>query len=341
MKKSFVILVLLGCAVLVFGGGGREAAPDAVRPVVMRIATIEPSQNLGAVAVDRFGEIMKERTDGGFVVDSYHDSQLGGTDRLLEQVQTGALQAWRGSISALGRLKGDMVIAEFIYLFDNAEEAETIIRGDTIGAINEAIADEFGIKFVTASWTRLPRHIISKNPVTNIDELRGMLIRVPDARAYIESFRHMGAVPTPVAFTETYLALRQGVVDGAENHIESLYNMKWHEVAHHVALTYHSFDTTGFVVNVDWWNSLSEEYKELFLEVDAEVNEWWVEQQDDIVDDYMEKMRVEQGVEFHTVDVDSFRERVIPDAAMAVEAAGFWSEGLFEKVLDELRELRN
>lgn len=333
MKKFFLISLFFLCVILVFAGGKKEAESEKI---VMKIGTIENINNLGAKAVDRFAEIMKERSGGVFIVEPYHASQLGDTQKQLEQVKSGTLQSFRCSISSLGRFNGSIAISEFIYLFESAEQAEKVALGPTMNKLNDDLSREHGIRFVTASWTRLPRHILTKNPVKNLSDLKGMKIRVPDAKIYIESFKAMGATPTPVAFSEAYLAIKQGLVDGAENHVESLYNMKWYEVAKNLTLTYHSYDVTGFTVNQKWWDSIPEKYKKMFMEVDKEVNEWFVKELSTLQDDYINKMKAE-GVTVWNVDIVPFRNAVIPAAAIAVENDGFWEKGLFEKIQKEIK----
>jgi len=330
MKKIILVVsLLLVCTVFAF-------AEDTDK-IIMRVGDIENINNLGAKAIDRFAAIMKEKSGGAFTVVPYHAAQLGETQEELQQVKSGTIEAFRGGISVLGRIKGDMVISEFPYLFDSREQVEKTAMGPTISQLNDQIAKEHGIRFVTASWTRLPRHILTKTPVRKIEDLRGMKIRVPNAKAYVETFKCLGATPTPVAFNEAYLALKQGLVDGAENHVESLYNMKWYEVAKNLTLTYHSYDVTGFIVNQKWWDSIPDKYKKLFLEVDKEVNEWFVVEVDKLEDYYINKMKAE-GVTVWTVDIAPFKNAVIPAAPLACENEGFWEKGLFEKLQKELKE---
>ena len=333
MKKLILVSLLIMCTVFAFAGGKKEADTEKI---VMRVGTIENVNNLGAKAVNRFADIMKERSGGKFIVEPYHASQLGDTTKQLEQVKSGTLESFRCSISSLGRFNGSMAIAEFIYLFDSAAQAEKVALGPTMAKINDELSKAHGIRYITASWTRLPRHILTKNPVKNLADLKGVKIRVPDAKLYIESFKAMGATPTPVAFGEAYLAIKQGIVDGAENHVESLYNMKWYEVAKNLTLTYHSYDVTGFTVNQKWWDSVPEKYKKMFFEVDKEVNEWFVKELSTLQDDYINKMKAE-GVKVWEVDTAQFRNAVIPAAAIAIENEGFWEKGLFDKIVKEIK----
>lgn len=327
--RKVCLLVLVACLLLGMAAGGL-----AQEKVIMKVGTIENSNNLGALAVNRFAEIMKERTDGNFILEVYHDSQLGDAMQQLNQVKSGALQSFRCSISWLGNLVGDVAMVEFPYLCATAEEAEKICASPIMQAVNDRVAAEHGIRWVTASWSRLPRHILTKKPITSLADMKGIRLRVPDSKTYIESFKAMGATPTIVAFGETYLALQQGVVDGAENHVESLYNQKWHEVAQHLTLTGHAQDVTGFMVNDKWWQTVPEEYKEIFLQVDKEVNEWFVQELAKKEKEYLDLMKAE-GVTVHEVDVSEFQNAVFPQVAYAIEAEGFWAEGLVDKIIEE------
>ena len=326
--KKLGLLVLVLCLVL-----GSVSGALAADKVVMKLGTIENSNNLGALAVNRFADIMKERTDGNFVIEIYHDSQLGDAMQQLDQVKSGTLQGFRCSISWLAGYVGDVGIVEFPYLCATAEEAEKIAMSEALQEVNDRVAADHNIRWVTASWSRLPRHLMTKKPVTSLEDLKGMRLRVPDAKTYIESFKALGATPTIVAFGETYLALQQGVVDGAENHIESLYNQKWHEVAPHLTLTGHAQDVTGFMVNAKWWDTLPEEYKTLFVEVDKEVNEWFVEELAKAADKYMELM-IQEGVTVHEVDVAEFENAIFPGVAYAIEEEGFWAPGLTDLIIE-------
>lgn len=341
MKKIIVTLLILSVTTFaVFASGQEEAvaSTDGSLPKVeMKIGDIENPNNLGAKAIDRFAQIMSEKSDGNFKISTFHASQLGDAMKQLDQVKSGTIQSFRGSISWLQCYNPDVAIVEFPYLATSVEEAESIFKSPALTAVNEQLKDKHGIQWVTASWTRLPRHILTNDKIEKPEDLDGVKIRVPDSKTYIECFKAMGASPTIVAFNETYLALQQGIVNGAENHILSLFNMKWFEQGKHVALTGHAYDTPGFIVNSKWWDNLPQEYKDMFIETDAEVNEWYKSQLDAVAKDYMEKMEA-SGIEFHEVDQNEFASRCVPDVALEIEKEGYWSEGLFEEIYNYLNK---
>ncbi len=341
MKKIIVTVLLTVFATLSLLASGQKdtvVTQDGSLPKVeMKIGDIENPNNLGALAIDRFAEIMKEKSGGKFIITAFHASQLGDAMKQLDQVKSGTIQSFRGSISWLQCYNPDVAIVEFPYLATSVDEAESIFKSPALLAVNNNLREKHGIEWVTASWTRLPRHILSNKLIEKPEDLDGVKIRVPDSKTYIECFKAMGASPTIVSFNETYLALQQGIVDGAENHILSLYNMKWFEQGKHVALTGHAYDTPGFIVNSKWWSSLPQEYKEMFIETDAEVNEWYKSQLETVAEDYMKKME-ESGISFHEVDQNAFASLCVPNVALEIEKEGYWSEGLFEEIYNYLNK---
>lgn len=305
--------------------------------VTMRVGDIENVANLGAVALDRFSDQIKAKSNGTIIVRAFHASQMGSANKQLQLVKSGALQAFRGSISWLAQFDTGFSLLDFPFTLTSESQAKIVANSAPLKTLNDKLAARHGIRFVTAGWTRLPRQVMVNRPVAGVADLENVKLRVPEVYAYIESFKALGASPTPVAFGETYLALKQGVVDGAENHVESLYNMKWFEVAKHLVITDHSYDITGFIVNDKWWNGLADDQRTLIIDTFNDVDAWFVRENKTLQQKYIDLMVKEGGVQVHTVDKAGFISRVVPDAMTAAEKAGEWEVGLWDDIQAMLR----
>ena len=100
------------------------------------------------------------------------------------------------------------------------------------------------------------RHMLSvKSPIKTLDDLKGMKIRVPNATIYVDMFKDMGANPTTTAFSETYQALQQGVVDGCECDLANIVQQNWMEVNNYMSYTYHLAAMNVICINQEKWNS--------------------------------------------------------------------------------------
>lgn len=330
MKKILVLFLLVASNIVVFAGGSQGE-------VTMRVGDIENVANLGAIALDRYADLIAEKSNGTIKVRAFHASQMGSAMKQLELVKSGTLESFRGSISWLVAFDTGFGLTDFPFLCANAEQAKIIALSPALARLNDKLAETHGMRFVTAGWIRLPRQILLSKEVSSIEELKGIKIRVPESYAYIESFKALGFAPTPVAFAEVYLALKQGVVDGAENHVESLYNMKWYETSKHLYITDHSYDITGFIVNDKWWQGLTQEQRDLIVSTYDEVDQWFIEQNANLQDEYIEKMKAEGGVQVHIVDKESYRNMVYPQVMMQAEKNGEWEAGLWEEIQNLLK----
>ena len=104
--------------------------------------------------------------------------------------------------------------------------------------------------------------------------MKGLKIRVADTPLMFAMPKATGASPAPVAFSEVYLALQQGVVDAQENPLETIYNMKFYEVQDYISLTAHMMEPAHFVVSKILWDKLSEEEQQMLFRIGKEVSDY-------------------------------------------------------------------
>jgi TRAP-type C4-dicarboxylate transport system substrate-binding protein len=107
------------------------------------------------------------------------------------------------------------------------------------------------------------RHLLTKEPVTNLDELAGTKIRVPELRVWIDFWQLLGANPTPLPYAEQYNALSTGVIEGLEADFFSILGFNWYEQAPHLTLTNHWFLPKAVRVNAAWLDGLAPELQDL------------------------------------------------------------------------------
>ena len=136
------------------------------------------------------------------------------------------------------------------------QEAWQILDGPT-GDKLAALAENQGLK-VLAWWDNGIRHITNNlRPIKQPTDLRGIKLRTPKDPMTIDIFNALGANPTPIAFGELYLALRQGTVDGQENPLVNIWSSKLYEVQKYISLSGHKYEMTPFIISVKAWRSLS------------------------------------------------------------------------------------
>ena len=119
-----------------------------------------------------------------------------------------------------------------------------------------------GVEFVAYGETGF-RHILSKKPIGSLDDLKGVKIRVPQLRIWVDFWSKLGSAPTPLPYSEQYSALSTGIIDAIDSDVFSIVGFKFHEQAKYLALTGHWFLPKAVRVNAAWLDSLPDDLRAL------------------------------------------------------------------------------
>ena len=202
----------------------------------------------------KFGELTEQYSKGRLKVDVVVGGVLGGERDVAEGIQIGTVDgAILGGI--LQNFDPAMSILEFPFLFKNDDHVRAVMEGPVGEKIRSRLIAKTGVR-ILSHVTRTPRELTTKKPVKSLADIKGMKIRVPEMEAHLETWRALGATPTPLAFTEVYTALQLGTVDGQENPLGVIYANKFYEVVDYLAITDHLVGFMMIVMNDGKFNKL-------------------------------------------------------------------------------------
>jgi len=266
MKKKAVVWVL---ALMVFWGA--LPAWAAARPAhTIRVAFIGAESHGSYIALEKFKKDVEEKTGGRVRVELYPNAQLGSDRQAIEGISIGTLEMAVVGGSSFLTLDDRMTIMDLPFIFKTREAAHK--------AYDEFLTDEFNKYlerhdiFILFSGELGYRHITnSKGPIQTPADLRGIKIRTMENPLHVETFRLLGANPTPVAFSELYTALQQGTVDAQENPIGVIVTSRLSEVQKFMSLTGHIYTTAPFIISKSYWNKLPEDIRKIISDVAEEV----------------------------------------------------------------------
>ena len=134
------------------------------------------------------------------------------------------------------------------------------------GTIGEELARSFdGVGLVVLGWwdNGIRQITNSKHPINRPEDLRGLKIRTPADPATIDTFQALGAATQQINFSELYVALQQGVVDGQENPLVNIHTGKLYEVNRFISLTGHKWECRPVFASRIAWGRLSPEDQRL------------------------------------------------------------------------------
>ena len=267
--------------------------------------------NAGAIedqTVQRFGEILSEKTNGHVKVSTFAGASLGTEQENLTQIKTNEIQFALFGDVFLTQLLQDYNATSIPFVFENIEES--IAYWESIeDIVDEKVKTDGNMYIVGREW-RAPRQLTANKAIEHPADLAGFKLRVPETKFYLDVWGALGALTTPVNWSEVFTALQTNVVDGQENPIETYYQAGLCEVQSHTMLTSHINTFYTWAVNCDFYDSLPDEYKQAFDEAAAEALEEVNSTLNDRQDTIIEEMKA-QGHTFVEVDQAEFR-----DAAM-------------------------
>lgn len=272
-------------------------------------------------------ELNKQLEGSGLAVETYPSSQLGGQTEALEQVYTGNLDMSINGSAFVGTYHSDFNVFGLGYLFNGPEGMMEFYETEKFQSVLDEVYEESGMK-VFPGWYYGTRHVTANRPVTSPDDLKGLKLRVPDAPAFIETMKAMGATPTPMALDELYMGLQQKTVDAQENPTPVIDTMKLQEVQSDLTLTGHMVDGLHIVVAGQVWESLTPEQQEALDSAIAVAGDaamqCVIEQEESIV----EAFRAGDDIEVHEIDTAEFASRV-----QAHFSEGFDYSDLYKEIL--------
>jgi len=257
-------------------------------------------------AANFFAERVQELSEGALSVDVGGSAQFGDDVEMLTALRLGTLDMSVNSQGPLAGVVPESAALGLPFLFEDLPSAWAVLDGPVGERLTELAAERNLI--VLGYWDNGIRHISNNvRPINSPEDLSGLVIRTPPDPATIDAFEALGASPTPMQFSELYLALEQGVVDGQENPLMNIHSSRLHEVQRYISLSGHKYEMTPVIVSEATWSTLSEEEREVIRQAEAEARE--LQRQLSLEADETLRAEIEAtGVAFNEVDVAAFQE---------------------------------
>ena len=281
--------------------GAQTKAPGP--PITLRLTwTTSLDTHVGKGAT-HFVNRAKELTNGQVNVLLFPNSGLGSEQQALEGMQAGTVDM--GLITVYTNAVKVGVVLDLPFLFRDVAHWKKSVEGPPGRAIAET-APAAGVRILAwylGGW----RDVYGSRAIKSVDDFKGLKIRTQQAVALVEFFKAVGAIPTPIAWPETYLALQQKTVDAAETALWAMYDAKQYEVAKFAVETHHAQSNIPVMMSEQKWKTLSPEIQQALVKAameSADVQQKAYQQEADAM---VAKLK-EKGITFTTPDLAPFRD---------------------------------
>lgn len=330
LKSRLLMLLLISfflvASTAAFSVGSREEMREKTYTIRLgHIFTTEHPTHMSTVAM---ADYVKAKSNGRLTVEVYPSAQLGKGNVQVENIATGTTDLGTAGPGMISRIEAAFGLLAGEYVFKSVDSMFALLDGPVGQEINQRLLDQKGVRILTVAFVG-KRHITANKPIRTPAGLKGLKVRIPNIPTRAAAFRAWGASPTPMAFAEVYLALKQGVVDAQENPFAQIVTMKFNEVQKYLMLTGHAMNTELLLINEDVYQTLPDDLQKILNE-GAEVytkKQWELYKQ--LRDKYLKQLK-DSGMTVIEPDNKAFAEAV-KDVPFDFEDR--WGKGLYAKVL--------
>ncbi|MEL7151969.1 MAG: TRAP transporter substrate-binding protein [Pseudomonadota bacterium] len=212
------------------------------------------------VAMDKFAELVAEKTNGEVTLQMFHGGTLGSQPDAIEQVRLGGLEIGNFNLGPIGPIAPEANVVSLPFIFKDVPHMFRVLNGEGGAKIAEGMAAK---GLVPLAWYDAGARSFynGTKPINAPADVAGMKVRVMNNDLYSGMIAELGGNPSPMAFAEVYQSLKTGVVDGAENNWPSYESTGHFEVAGFYSLSQHLIIPECVCVNADAYNALTDEQK--------------------------------------------------------------------------------
>jgi tripartite ATP-independent transporter DctP family solute receptor len=338
MKKlSFLLALILSAGMLFAAGGGQQGtsagAASAARPLelVYTMTAVPTDAHAGAMMV--FKETVERVSGGSIKVLTYDSASLFKQEQEVSAVKSG--QADISAVAAPWLTDGSPWISMFTagYIFQSYEHMTKVLNGPIGQQVFERVAKEQGVRPLGAEYLGTRQlNLVEDKPVRTPSDLRGVNLRMPNSEAWLFLGRALGANPTPISFSELYMALQTKTVDGQDNPLPSTKNAKFYEVTKSITITNHVVDSVWPAINETKWQSFTQQQKDWIMEgVKAGIK--YCDETNLKAEAELVQFFKDSGLKVYDADLGAFSSYVL-DQYLKSDFAKTWDLDLFKRIQD-------
>ncbi len=324
MKKALSLFLVLVLVLSI----GTFASAEKLKLVISLTAV---STDTHAMAMKEFKKTVEELSGGDIEVELHTDAVLFTQEEEVVAVAGG--DADISLISASWLTTGSPWLGMFTagYVFKSYDHMTGVYNGEIGKEVFARIAKEQNI-LPLAAWYLGSRQIsLSEDKeIKTPADLNGINLRMPNSEAWLLLGKALGANPTPISFSELYLSLQTGVVDGQDNPLPTLESAKFYEVQKSITITNHLVDSVWPCINLDKWNSLTDAQKEILIQ-GAEAGRKYCDETNLAREATLVEFFKEKGLKVYYADLDAFADHVL-EVYMNDPFSKAWDLDLLEKV---------
>jgi len=303
------------------GGASAQGKPN------LRFSAVFSEQDIRAEMMKRFGDAIKE----DFTLQPYFGGNLFKQGTELVAMQRNNLEMGNIAPQDISNQIPAWSILTSGYLLRDAAHLKAVFASPVGTELKKMAEDKLNIRILGPTYFGA-RHVglKPKKKINTPADMAGIKLRMPGGDAWQFLGQSLGANPTPMAYAEVYTGLQSGAIDGQDNPLPNVQNMKFYEVSSQIVLTSHLVGFDLLCVTDRIWKAMSPEKQKAFqAAADAAID--WSTQEHVKKESELVEFFKKQGLEVYQPDVAAFRD-FAQKKYLASDLAKSWPAGMVDKI---------
>ncbi|MDH5205432.1 MAG: TRAP transporter substrate-binding protein [Hylemonella sp.] len=290
-------------AVAALGASALLGSTSAFAQMEIKLGHVGGPGSLFELSANEFARLANERLGNKAKVVVYGSSQLGSDSEMMQKLRLGTLELSMPS-SIMSSTVPAFGMFEMPYLVKNHDHMKKI-EAEIVWPSLAPMALEKGYKMLGV-WENGFRHITNNaRPIVKPEDLKGLKLRTPKGVWRVKMFQAYGANPSPMAFSEVFVALQTGVMDGQENPYTQIYSAKFQEVQKYLSVTGHVYTPAYLTAGARKWESLPADVRQVLEKTARDVQPFVYRTALQMENDLLQKIK-DAGVKVNNADKNAF-----------------------------------
>ena len=312
---------------------GAAAIAPAGAQIVLKGGHISPKDSVEGITIDRFADLVKQKTNGQITMQIFPSEQLGKSVSQIDSTAIGNQDMVFAGSPEMERFSPGLRLLGLNWVVPNVESFRKVTKSPIWNEIVHEPLGKAGFVVLASNWERGPyRVMVSTKPVRSLDDLKGMKLRIAPIDSWRRQWTALGMQVVVLAWNDVYLGLSQGTVEAVTAPLALVGPMKFTEVAKHITRTDEFWQILMPLVNRDVFAKLTPAQQQAMRDAAFEVGDWFVAEQERVGAADIDRLKKEHGATYSVIDVRPGVERMKP-VIKQMEAENFIPVGLYEKVL--------
>ncbi|WP_295522123.1 TRAP transporter substrate-binding protein [uncultured Pseudacidovorax sp.] len=225
-------------------------------PITLRFGHVVQPGHPISLGAQKLAEILNTRSNGRIKLMELGGGSIGGEAQQLSAVQGGVQDITLPSATIMGGVIKEFTLLDIPFSFNSAQQVDALLQGPFGQLLMSRLPDKgmVGLDFWETGFRNFTN---SRKPIVNVEDLKGLKLRVIPNPLFLDSFAALGTNPAPMPFPELYGALESRAMDAQENPFSVVLTSKFYEVQKYLSVTNHVYTANPVVISRKTWEKLS------------------------------------------------------------------------------------